>query len=108
MADEDVGKAVFFLQLAQEFDHFYLNRAVQRRGRFVQQHKFGLKDDGAGDGDALPLPAGEFVRVAVDHRRRQRHFFEHGRDFVGALLARELRLVDEQAFADDFADGEAR
>ena len=107
MADEDVGKAVFFLQVAQEFDDFHLNGAVKRRGGFVQQHEFRLKDDRAGDGDALSLPAGEFVRVAVYHRRRQRHFFEHGRDFVGALLPRELRLVHQEAFADDFADGQA-
>ena len=52
-------------------------------------------------------PPENFVRVAVYHRRRQRHFFEHRRDFVGALLPRELRLVHQEAFADDFADGQA-
>ena len=43
-----------------------LHREVERRGRLVEQDEFGLERDGAGDGDALALAAGEFVREAVE------------------------------------------
>ena len=56
VADEHVGQAVFVLQVAQEFDHFDLHRAVERGGGFVEQDEFRAQDDGAGDGDALAWP----------------------------------------------------
>ncbi len=52
------------LQLAQEVDDLRLHAHVERRGRLVEHDEARLQHHGAGDGDALPLPAGEFVRVA--------------------------------------------
>src|SRR3546814_14144200 len=39
--------------------------AVERRGRLVEHDEARLQHHGAGDGDALALPAGEFVRIAI-------------------------------------------
>jgi hypothetical protein len=55
----------YFLQVAQQVDHLRLHAHVERRGRLVQHDEFRLQHHGAGDGDALALAAGEFVRIAV-------------------------------------------
>ena len=68
----------------------------------------GLQDDGAGDGDALALAAGEFVRIAVVAGRIDADLAEGGGGAVGALGGRQRRLVHEQPFGDDLADGHAR
>ena len=39
---------------------------VERSGRLVGQHDVRVVDQGAGDGDALHLPAGQLVRLLVD------------------------------------------
>ena len=53
------------LELAQEIDDLRLHRHVERRGRLIEDEEFRLEHDGPGDGDALALAAGEFVRIAV-------------------------------------------
>ena len=65
VADEQVGEAVALLQVAQQVDDLRLHRHVERRGRLVEHDEARLQHHGAGDGDALALAAGEFVRVAV-------------------------------------------
>ena len=55
------------LQVAQQFDDLLLHLPVKRRRRLVQHHQLRLEDDRSGDGDALALPAGKFVRIAVAH-----------------------------------------
>ncbi len=45
---------------------------VQRRGRLVEEHHLGLHREGAGDGDALLLAAGELGGVLVGLLRRRR------------------------------------
>ena len=67
VADEDVAEAVLPLQLGQQREHLLLHRDVERRGRLVEHQHLGLHDQGARDGDALPLAAGEFVRIALQH-----------------------------------------
>ena len=64
MRYEQVGQPALTLQLAQQLDDLRLHRQVQRRGRLVEQDEFRFKRDGAGDGEALALAAGEFVREA--------------------------------------------
>ncbi len=39
---------------------------VERAGRLVGEQQAALADDGAGDGDALLLTAGEVVGIAVE------------------------------------------
>ena len=47
-----------------KIEDFSLDRDVERRGWLVQQQHLGRQREGAGDGDALALAAGQFVRVA--------------------------------------------
>ena len=65
VADEEVGEAVAGLERAEEGHDLGLHGDVEGRGRLVEHDEARLEDDGAGDGDALALPAGELVRVAV-------------------------------------------
>ena len=63
--DEKVGEAEFLLQVAEEIDDLRLNRDIERRDGFVGDNHFGLERKGAGNAKALPLTAGERVRVAI-------------------------------------------
>ena len=69
-------------QLGDGVQHLAGQLRVKGGGRLVKQQHFGLEGDGAGDGHALLLPAGELVGVkvlAVEHT----HLFQH---LVGGLI----------------------
>ena len=63
--DEDVGEAEPVLQIAQQIDDLRPDRDVERRDRLVADDELRLDRERAGDGDALALAAGEFVRIAA-------------------------------------------
>src|SRR5215217_5874791 len=70
---------------------------VEVAGRLVGDEYRRLRDEGAGDGDALLLPAGELVRVLL-RLRAQAHEVEYLRDLRAdgtALLARDLHRVGD-------------
>src|SRR5260370_31140759 len=96
MADEEVGKAVFLLQVTQHFDDLLLHGAVEGGGRLVENDKLRLQDDGARDGDALALAAGEFVRVAVAARRIEPDLRPGSAGAARPLPPRKPRVVDEE------------
>jgi hypothetical protein len=50
---------------------------VERRHRLVGDEQLGLHHQGAGDREALPLPARELVRIAVDGACVEAHQIEH-------------------------------
>ena len=52
-------------ELPEQLDDADAGREVERAHRLVGEQQLRAGDDGAGDGDALALAAGEFVRVAV-------------------------------------------
>ena len=55
-------------KLREQIDDLRLNGNVERRDRFVRDDQFRLDREGAGNGDALALAAGKFVRIFF-HRR---------------------------------------
>ncbi len=63
--DEQVGQAELLLQVLQQVDDAGLDRHVQRRHRLVEDQHLRPQRERAGDADALPLAAGELVRVPV-------------------------------------------
>ena len=69
VADEEVGEAALPLQVAQKIDDLALHREIERRGRLVEHDELRIEHQRAGDGDALPLAAGKFVREAVQRIR---------------------------------------
>ena len=64
-----------------------LHRHVQRRGRFVQQQRAGVRRERAGDAGALLLAAGEFVRVARQELRAEPDIVEQGGHAVAQRAA---------------------
>ena len=52
-------------QFLHDVQHFLDHFGVQRRGGLVEEHDLGFHGEGAGDGDALLLPAGELAGVLV-------------------------------------------
>ena len=70
---EQVGQAELVLQILKQVDDLRLNGHIQRRNRLVANDEAGIDRKRARDADALPLPAAEFVRIAVRHIRVQAH-----------------------------------
>ena len=66
MGDEDVGQPELVLELLEKVDDLGLYRDVESRDRLVTDDDLGTEREPPGDADALPLTAGELVRVAVD------------------------------------------
>ena len=64
VGDEEVRQAELALELAQQVQHLRLDGHVQRRDGLVADDELGPQRQRAGDADALPLAAGELVRVA--------------------------------------------
>ncbi len=54
------------LQLAQQVEDLRLHGHVQRRGRFIRDQQGGVAGQRHGDHGALPHPARQLVRIAVD------------------------------------------
>ena len=66
--DEDISQAQHTLDVGQQVQHLGLNRFVQGRDGFIQDQQARIDRDAAGDIDALALPPGHLVRVAVDEQ----------------------------------------
>ncbi len=95
-------------RIAQELDDLLLHLAIEGRGRLVENDDPRLQDHGAGNGDALALAAGKFMRIAVAQRGIELHFLQGLRRRAGRALAYESRLMHQQALGDDLAGGHAR
>src|SRR5262245_21752247 len=63
--DHDDGFVVIAIEFFEQRQRLLRRSRVQVAGRLVGQNKIGVGDDGAGDGDALVLPAGELARLVV-------------------------------------------
>ena len=72
------------LQFHQQVHHLRADRHVQRRHRLVGDDQTRLRGQRTRDAAALPLPAGQFVRIALRMLRRQP---DQPQQFVHAPLA---------------------
>src|SRR4051812_38472765 len=90
--DEEVGEAQALLKVEQEIQHRRLHRNVERRYRLVADQDLGLHRQRPRDGDALPLTAGELVRITLHRLRRQADALE---ELARALVA--LAFIAAQA-----------
>ena len=100
VADEQIAHAELLLQVLHEVEHLGLHRHIERAHRLVGHDELGPGDEGARDGDALALAAGELVRVlvqvgAAQAHRRQR--FGGALALLGASGGRErvYRVLEE-------------
>ena len=65
MGDQQHRHAETLLQVLQQLEDLRLDRDVQRRGRLVRDQQVGLVGECHRDHDALPLPAGQLVRIGL-------------------------------------------
>ena len=105
--DEDVGERKFALELLQKKKDLRADGDVKRGDRLVGDNKTGLKNQGAGDADALPLPAGEFVGIAAQSFVIQADTLKKGSDALETIRAREARFVNRKRLGDDFSNAHA-
>ena len=108
MGDEQVGEVALRLQLAEQVDHLRLHAHVEGRGRLVQHDEGRRQHEGARHRDALALPAGELVRIAMPRRWVEPDVDQRLGGAAIALLEARARLVHLQPFGDDVADRHAR
>ena len=66
VGDQDQRHTVFGLEVAQKVEDLRLDADVQGGGRLVRDDDRWLQGDGHRDHHALPLAAGELVRILVD------------------------------------------
>ena len=76
-------------QRAHEVQHLTHHLRVQRRGGFVEQQYLRLHGQGADDGDALLLSAGEHIGVFIG-LIRQTDALQEGHGLLPGLLRRFL------------------
>ena len=69
VGDEQVGQPESVLEPLEQVDDLGLDRDVERADRLVGDDEVGVERERPGDADALPLAAGELVRIA-DRRTR--------------------------------------
>ena len=107
MADEDIAEIELAPQLEQQVQDLRLHRHVERRGRLVANHQFGLHHQGSGNRHALALAARQLSRPVVGMARGQPDAFEHvGR--LPAALRRVAQAMNFQWQRDDVGDAAAR
>ena len=108
MRDEEVGEIQFALELLQQIHDLRLNRNVERRDRFVGDDKVGVGGERARDADALPLPAGKFVRVALYEAGTEADRFHQLADSPLALRAGRDDAESFEWLAQNLSDGHPR
>ena len=112
VGDEQVAQAPVALQALQQGQHLFLDGDVERAGGLVQHQQVGLHDQGARQGDALALPAREFVRVARQQLRKARFVQPDFGQLIahagGARGGVQLGRVHAQALAHDLFHRHAR
>ena len=80
---------------------------IERRDGFIANQQGGLADQGPGDGDALPLAAGELVRIAIEQVSGKTDFGQgkRGQSTSGQAV---VPAVDAQRLGDDIEYAHAR
>lgn len=65
VGDEEGGEADLVVELAEPEAEFFADFGVEGAEGLVEEEDFGVDGEGAGEGDALALSAGEFVGEAI-------------------------------------------
>ena len=108
VADEEVGEAEALLEIAHEVEDLGLDGDVEGGGGFVADEEVRFGGEGAGDGDALALAAGEFVGVFFAVGGGEADLGEELADAVGDVFGRGEDGEGADGFGDDVADAPAR
>ena len=101
----DERDADFLLQVDELDLHFLAELRVQRGQRLVEQQHCRMRDQRAAQRHALPLSAGQLVRIALGEAL-QAHVFQRRRDFGADFGRRRLRHLQREC--DVALDGHMR
>ena len=107
VGDQDHRKFVLSPQPGNQLQNLGLNRHIEGRHRLIEDQQPRPGRERPGDGDALPLPPGEFSWVLVRGGRLQTNLIEE----IGYTLAVIGSVADgmgNQGFGDDGSDPKAR
>ena len=96
MRDKHGGDAEPALEARDLDPHLVAQLEVQVRQRFVQQEYGGLDDEGAGERDALPLPARELQRPSLA-KSDELHELKRIRDALRDLRLRHVAHAQAKA-----------
>src|SRR5690606_13793711 len=102
MGDKEKSDAGILLQFTQQVEHLLLHHHVEGGYRLVGHDQRRRQGERARNGDALALPPGKFVRIAVDRVLWQADPVEHRTgdlDRSGTFRAKIKQALDH-AFAD--------
>jgi hypothetical protein len=94
VADEEVAQMQLLLQVPQQVEDLCLNGEIQGADGLVADDQAGRQHEGAGDRDALQLPAGELCGIARRGAGVEPHALERAGD-LGSSLCPVQRLVGE-------------
>ena len=108
MADKQIRQPTLALQQFEQVENLILHRYVQRGDRLVADDQIRIERDGAGDADALALPAGKLVRIAVAVFARDADRVQQRAHARGKRLAGFTDPVGFQRLGDDFLHRHAR
>jgi len=105
--NEKIGQTQAVFQVFQDVYHLGLDGHIKRGHRLVADHQPGVERQGARDGGALALAAGELVRVARGVGSSQAH---HVQKLQHALVARGLvaNVPGDQPLGHGLGHGHAR
>ncbi|MNL16639.1 hypothetical protein D3C87_1376910 [compost metagenome] len=109
VGDQQQAHVQLGAQVVQQLQDLRLHRHVQRGGGLVGHQQRGLAGDGGGDHGALPLPAGQAVRVVV-HAALRLGYAHQVQQFDGAGPGRPggRAAMQAQGLADLVAQGQHR
>ncbi len=97
VADQQDAHVAIPPQIVQDANDFALHGRVERCRRLVQDEKGRLQRDRHGDGDALLHPAGQLMRIALEHGLRIPHMHAL-KEFGGT--AKCLSMIDGAVLLD--------
>src|SRR3954453_23824128 len=107
VSDEQVRKPELLLQVLEQVEDLRLDRDVERRDGLVTHDQLRVQGECARDADALALPAGELVRVAIDEVGAEPDRVEQPlRGLAPRFPCPEL--VDDERLGNDVADRHPR
>ena len=97
MADEGERQLQLILQSREQIENLRLARHVEAGDDFVGEHEARRQRDGARDADALALPAGEFMRIALREGGGQADGAERRRGALARVAGRLPRRGETAA-----------
>jgi hypothetical protein len=107
VGDEEIGEPVLLLEFEEEVQHLRLHRDIEGGNGFITDDEARFQGEGPGDADALALASGELEGIAAEGVDRQPDPAQQLGGPIGALVAAS-RLLDDEGFLEDLADGMTR